>query len=153
MEKKEKENVIEFGGRSYGKASIQEILQRCDLLVTDNVALMKVNKSLKFQLGGLKTSNANYRKQVEKLKGEVEHYKNLDIEGDELYEKKIAECEELQNSLKKANKRNDGLVQSITAYTNQCLEYQDRISELKGEIEKLNETIEYEKMPWWKKIF
>ena len=49
----EKEIVIECGGRSYGKAAIQDLLQE--------------NTSLKRQLGGLKTSNANYRKQVENL--------------------------------------------------------------------------------------
>ena len=75
-------------------------------------------KALKRQLGGLKTSNANYRKQVEQLKGQVEHYKGLDIEGDELYENKIEKCEELQKQLDMANLTIGELRGQIASYNN-----------------------------------
>jgi len=109
--------------------------------------------SLKRQLGGLKTSNANYRKQVEQLKGQVEHYKGLDIEGDELYEGKIAECEELQKQLDMANLTIGELRGQIASYNNHILDYKDRIESLKEENESLRKAISYEQKPWWKKIF
>jgi chromosome segregation ATPase len=149
----EKEIVIEYGGRSYGKAAIQDLLQRVDAMRTSGEEMGKEIASLKRQIGGLKTSNANYRKQVEQLKGQVEHYKGLDIEGDELYEKKIAECEELQKQLDIANLTIGELRGQIASYNNQILEYKDRIESLKEENESLREAIAYEQKPWWKKIF
>lgn len=123
------------------------------MLIEDNTALMLELGSLKRQLGGLKTSNANYRKQVEQLKGQVEHYNGLDIEGDELYEKKIAECEELQKQLDMANLTIGELRGQIASYNNQILEYKDRISSLQEENNGLHDAIEYEQKPWWKKLF
>lgn len=110
-------------------------------------------KALKRKLGGLKTSNANYRKQVEQLKGQVEHYKGLEIDGDELYEKKIAECKELQKQLDMANLTIGELRGQIASYNNQILEYKDRIASLQEENNVLYDAIEYEQKPWWKKLF
>ena len=109
--------------------------------------------SLKHQLGGLKKSNANYRKKVEQLKGQVEHYNGLDIDGDELYEKKIAECEKLQKQLDMAKLTIGELSGQNASYNNQILEYKDRIASLKEENNGLYDAIEYEQKPWWKKIF
>lgn len=109
--------------------------------------------SLKRQLGGLKTSNANYRKQVEQLNVQVEHYKGLYIDVDELYKKKIAECEELQKQLDMANLTIVELRGQIASYNNQILEYKDRIASLQEENNGLYDAIEYEQKPWWKKIF
>ena len=109
--------------------------------------------SLKHQLGGLKKSNANYRKKVEQLKGQVEHYNGLYIEVDELYKKKIAECEELQKQLDMAKLTIGELSGQIASYNNQILEYKDRIASLKEENNGLYDEIEYEQKPWWKKIF
>ena len=109
--------------------------------------------SLKRQLGGFKKSNANYRKQVEQLKVQVEHYNGLDIDGDELYEKKIAECEKLQKQLDMANLTIGEQRGQIAYYNNQILEYKDRIASLKEENNGLYDAIEYEQKPWWKKIF
>lgn len=109
--------------------------------------------SLKRQLGGLKTSNANYRNKVEQLKGQVEHYKGIEIDGDELYEKKIAECKELQKQLDIANLTIGELRGQIASYNNQILEYKDRIASLQEENNVLYDAIEYEQKPWWKKLF
>ena len=109
--------------------------------------------SLKHQLGGLKKSNANYRKQVEQLNGQVEHYNGLYIEVDELYKKKIAECEELQKQLDMAKLTIGELSGQNASYNNQILEYKDRIASLKEENNGLYDAIEYEQKPWWKKIF
>lgn len=109
--------------------------------------------SLKRQLGGLKTSNANYRKQVEQLKVQVEHYKGLYIDVDELYKKKIAEFEELQKQLDMANLTIGELRGHIASCNNQILEYKDRIASLQEENNVLYDAIEYEQKPWWKKLF
>ena len=109
--------------------------------------------SLKHQLGGLKKSNANYRKKVEQLKGQVEHYNGIYIEVDELYKKKIAECEELQKQLDMAKLTIGELSGQNASYNNQILEYKDRIASLKEENNGLYDAIEYEQKPWWKKIF
>lgn len=109
--------------------------------------------SLKRQLGGFKKSNANYRKQVERLKVQVEYYKCLNIDGNELYEKKIAECEELKKQLDMANLTIGELRGQIASYNNQILEYKDRIASLQEENNGLYDAIEYEQKPWWKKIF
>lgn len=109
--------------------------------------------SLKRQLGGFKKSNSNYRKQVEQLKGQVEHYKGIEIDGEELYEKKIAECEKLQKQLDMANLTIGELRGQIAFYKKQILEYKDRIASLQEENNGLYNAIEYEQKPWWKKIF
>ena len=109
--------------------------------------------SLKRQLGGFKKSNANYRKQVEQLKGQVEHYNGIDIDGDELYKKKIAECKELKKQLDMADLTICELRGQIASYNNQILEYKDRIASLQEENNGLYDAIEYEQKPWWKKIF
>jgi len=108
--KVKKENVISCGKKN---PTQREIELQFDIV------------SLKRQIGGLKTSNANYRKQVEELK------KELDM----------------------ANFTNDELRGQIASYNNQILDYNDRISGLKQEIEDLRAVIEHERKPWWKKLF
>ena len=108
--KVKKENVISCGKKN---PTQREIELQFDIV------------SLKRQIGGLKTSNANYRKQVEELK------KELDM----------------------ANFTNDELRGQIASYNNQLLDYNDRISGLKQEIEDLRAVIEHERKPWWKKLF
>lgn len=109
--------------------------------------------ALKCQIGGFKAANTNYRKQVEKLKQLVEHYKNLGVESDKLYEKKISECDDLTKQLNDANLTIDKLHCQIEGYNNQILEYKDRIAEKDIEINNLNTAIEYKKKPWWRKLF
>lgn len=133
-----KENIESCGKKNQ---SAREIELECEIV------------SLKRQLGGFKKSNANYRKQVEQLKGQVEHYNGLDIEGDELYEKKIAECKELQKQLDMANLTIGELRGQIASYNNQILEYKYRIASLQEENNGLYDDIEYEQKPWWKKLF
>ena len=99
--------------------------------------------SLKRQLGGFKKSNANYRKQVEQLNVQVEHYKGLDID----------ECEKLQKQLDMSDLTICELRGQIASYNNQILEYKDRIASLQEENNGLYDAIEYEQKPWWKKIF
>jgi membrane-bound ClpP family serine protease len=95
--------------------------------------------SLKRQLAGSKGRN-------KQLSEQLQHYKELDLEGDELYEKKIAECAEKDNVIEglrcQVNKiavKNKEL--ELTSFAKQKL-----IDELKLTIQELQK-------PWWKKIF
>jgi DNA repair exonuclease SbcCD ATPase subunit len=172
----EKEIVIEYGGRSYGKAAIQDLLQRVDAMRTSGEEMGKEIASLKRQIGGLKTSNANYRKQVEQLKGLVEHYKALDLEGDHLYEDKIAELDNAKKEIMRLQsvrndvvpkKNYDELAEKLeikNAFIEQLQEkaqnlmidnskLQDTVNMKESVISELEETIDELSKPWWKKIF
>jgi chromosome segregation ATPase len=153
----EKEIVIEYGGRSYGKAAIQDLLQRVDAMRTSGEEMGKEIASLKRQIGGLKTSNVNYKKQVEKLKAEVEHYKALDKEGDELYEGKIAEIEEIKKrhygELKEKQRVTDGLSAQVHELIEKNRELETKVSVNNEYIVELEATIEELEKPWWKKLF
>ena len=67
-------------------SEIGEMEKTIQTIKGDNEALIMENLSLKRHLCGYKTSNNNYKKQVEELKARVGHYKALDLEGDHLYE-------------------------------------------------------------------
>ena len=110
--------------------------------------------SLKRQNAGLKGLNKQLQKRVE-------HYKKLDLEGDELNEEKIAKIETLTNELKAINKE---LEQSKLAYSNvsaQAIGRRETIDKLnkkicglEKEILELRSTIDsYNAMPWYKRIY
>lgn len=105
-----KENIVSCGKKNPTQREVE--------LQLDNVRLKR-------QIGGLKTSNANYHNQVIGLKKELEM----------------------------ANFTNDELRGQIASYNNQILDYNDKIAEYKQEIEELNTALEYERKPWWKKLF
>jgi len=109
--------------------------------------------SLRHQIGGFKTSNAAYRRKIGYLKERVEHYKSLDIEGDELYERKISECEDLKVQLDSAQLTIQQLHGQIASYNSQILDYNERIEDLNNVISELREEIERRNAPWWKRMF
>lgn len=108
--KVKKENVVSCGKKNPTEREVE---------------LQREVVSLKRQIGGLKTANANYHKQMAELKSKLE----------------MAEL------------TNDELRGQIASYNHQILEYNDRIAGLQNEIDDLQNVIEYEKKPWWKKIF
>ena len=114
----------------------KDLEQRLALMDADNSALAVELAHYKKVAAGLKGRN-------KQLAEQVEHYKNLDLEGDVLYEKKIAECEEKDKVI-------SGLNSQVTKL-NRCVESKD------GEIKALKEQLEslqnYKSLPWWKKIF
>lgn len=61
-------------------SKISDMEKTIQTIKGDNEELIKENLSLKRHLGGYKTSNDNYKKQVAELKERVEHYKALDLE-------------------------------------------------------------------------
>ena len=79
------------------------------------------------------------------LKAQVEHYRELDLEGDELYEKKIAELED-------ANKRIEQLEEEVDSLKLKCIDLIGELREANHKNETLSDILEYETMPWWKKF-
>ena len=95
------------------------------MLIEDNTALMLECDTLKQQLGGYKTSNANYRRTIESLK--------MDVNG-------------LAEKLRESEKR----FRDITlVYT----DIRTERDELNRKVIILEEEIEDLKKPWWKRIF
>lgn len=101
---------------------------------------------LSHQIGGYKTTNENYRKKVAELKERIAHYKNLDLEGDMLYEKALADIDA-------KNKVIEGLHSQVTELSNKVNELNDEKVKLKAENIDLDIALKYEQLPWWKKIF
>ena len=117
--------------------------------------------SLKRQNAGLKGQNTLLRNQIKELQKRVEHYKALDLEGDELNEKRIAENESLMNEIREVNKQlknaeDQCAIAKTSAFRKQeeVEKWKDKLSDQLNENSKLRSIIrEYEEMPWYKRLF
>ena len=148
---------------------IKDLEGRIAIMDADNSALCTDLEHWKKVAAGLKGRN-------KQLAERAEHYKQLDLEGDELYEKKIAECDDLKKQLEEAKQVAENLVpkdkyeeleRSIENKNIFIEQLQDRIQKTSIEKSKLetdlsvkkceittlvNEMNELKK-PWWKKLF
>ena len=111
------------------------------------------------EIVSLKRSVTSYKGANSKLKKEVEMYKNLDLEGDELYEKRIAETDKLKLALEakdKALKEKEsvisGLNEQVYKLSQQVQTLKDSVAKKNADIQDLNALLDYEKLPWWKKM-
>lgn len=95
------------------------------MLIEDNTALMLECNTLKKQIGGYKTSNANYRRTIDSLK--------MDVNG-------------LAEKLRVAEKNFNEIALVNTAIRTERDELNRKVITLEEEIEDL-------KKPWWKRIF
>ena len=144
------------------------------------------NTSLKRQIGGYKTAKSNYEKKVERItkgsaaviddyaeqvrtlqqelaeaKSCVEHYRQLDKEGDELNEKRIADIEALKNQNEKREKELQSAkveIQSLkevnTTLSRQIVQLEDSLNE--ALVQRDDYRANYEaimSLPWYKRIF
>lgn len=164
---------------------IRDLEERLALIKVDNSRLLEELRQSKKAASGYKGRNVQFQKelkdlkeQLENMKMRMEHYKLLDLEGDGLYEQKIAELddakaeiERLRNMEEKENtvpKRDyDELEKSVEKKKAFIEQLQERVQELMIErsnlqcsvkakdniIEELEETIDELSKPWWKKIF
>ena len=115
---------------------IKDLEKRISLMEADNTALFTDLAHWKNVANGLKGSN-------KQLSERLQHYKELDLEEDGLYEKKIAECEEKDKVIAGLN--------SQVAKLGRFVEAKD--SEIKALKEELESLRNYKSLPWWKKIF
>lgn len=157
-------------------SKISDMEKTIQTIKGDNEELIKENISLKRHLGGYKTSNDNYKKQVAELKERIEHYKALDLEGDHLYEDKIAELDNAKKEVMRLQamrddvvpkKYYDELVEKIESKNSFIEQLQEKVqglmidnSKLQGTvsmnesvIKELEEAVDELSKPWWKRIF
>ena len=118
---------------------IKDLEQRLALMDADNSALAVELEHWKRVAAGTKGRN-------KQLAERVEHYKNLDLEGDMLYEKALADIDA-------KNKVIEGLHSQVTELSNKVNELNDEKVKLKAENIDLDIALKYEQLPWWKKIF
>jgi predicted RNase H-like nuclease (RuvC/YqgF family) len=104
---------------------------------------------------------AHWKKVAAGLKGHnrqlanrVEHFRQLDLEGDELYEKSIAEIDRLKSIIEEKDTTIAGLESQINEMLKTMREQSKRIECLKSDVGVAEANLEYYKsLPWWKKIF
>lgn len=161
-------------------------MYKIDELQSKIADLEMENTSLKRQIGGYKTAKSNYEKKVERItkgsaaviddyaeqvrtlqqelakaKSCAEHYKQLDKEGDELNEKRIAEIETLKTQNEKREKELQSAkveIQSLkevnTTLSRQIVQLEDSLNE--ALVQRDDYRANYEtimSMPWYKRIF
>lgn len=92
-----------------------------------------------------------YNRQLAKR---VEHYKQLDLEGDKLYEKRLSEIDRLKSSIEEKDATIAGLESQISKMSETMREQSNRIESLKGDVGVAEAKLEYYKsLPWWRKLF
>ena len=148
---------------------IKDLEQRIALMDADNSALAAELAHFKKVASGAKGRN-------KQLAERIEHYKNLDLEGDHLYEDKIKELEDAQREIQSLRSfRNDlapitkvkELEKSIENKNQFIEQLQEKVQELKIKlceaesrndsqksiIDELDETVNKLSKPWWRKLF
>lgn len=118
---------------------IKDLEQRLALMDADNSALAADLEHWKKAAAGAKGRN-------KQLAERVEHYKNLDLEGDVLYEKALAEIDAKKKVI-------EGLHSQVKELSDKVTELNDEKVKLKAANTDLELALSYEQMPWWKKMF
>ena len=126
---------------------IKDLEERIAMMDADNSALCTDLEHWKKVAAGLKGHNRQLAKRVE-------HYKQLDLEGDELYEKRLAEIDRLKSSVEEKEATIAGLESQISKMSETMREQSNRIECLKGDVGVAEANLEYYKsLPWWRKLF
>ena len=129
--------------------------------------LTKEVSHLRSQLGGYKKSNDLYRKKIAKLEKLINHNRAVDIEGDHLYEEKLAELEKTKKELgdvflkiaeyKSSIETKDGFIETLQQKCSGLMvenkELASRASALEEMVDEAEETIAELRKPWWKRLF
>ena len=126
---------------------IKDLEERIAIMDATDSALCADLEHWKKVAAGLKGHNRQLAKRVE-------HYKQLDLEGDELYEKRLAEIDRLESSIKEKDATITGLESQISKMSETMREQSKRIECLKGDVGVAEANLEYYKsLPWWRKLF
>jgi len=118
---------------------IKDLKERIALMDADNSALAVDLAQLKKVAAGLKGRN-------KQLAERIEHYRQLDLEGDALYEKKIAECDEKDKVI-------EGLRCQVNDIVIKNKEFEATVFAKQELIDELELTIHELQKPWWKNVF
>lgn len=122
-------------------------IERIKVLEKDIEAYRKDGEELGEEILALRRSVASYksantmcRRKIDALKKQVEHNRDVDVEGDHLYEEALATIESMK-------KTEQGLNEQVLKMT-------EELGNLKKERNTLTtELLEERAKPWWKKIF
>ena len=133
---------------------IKDLDQRIALMDADNSALAVDLEHYKKVAAGLKGRN-------KQLSERINHYKELDLEGDKLYEKAIREAETLRiaicgkdKKIADQSKTIDGLYSQISSLKETIASHEAEIKDLKGDAKATEANIEwFNTLPWWRKMF
>ena len=129
--------------------------------------LTKEVSHLRSQIGGFRKANDMYRKKIKKLEKLVKHNRAVDIEGDHLYEEKLAELEQTKKELcdvslkvaeyKSSIETKDGVIESLKKKCSGLMvenkELTNRASALEELIDEAERTVAELRQPWWKRLF
>lgn len=118
---------------------IKDLEQRIAMMDADSSALAAELEHYKKVAAGIKGRN-------KQLAERIKHYKELDLEGDVLYEGKIAELEE-------KNKVIEGLQCQVNKIAEHNKKLESEISAKQDLIKEMETTISELRKPWWKKMF
>ena len=121
----------------------------------ERIAIMQASDSeLCADLAHWKKVAAGLKGHNKQLKLRVEHYEQLDLEGDVLYEKRLTEIDCLKSTIEEKDATIDGLESQISKMSETMREQLKRIECLKSDVGVAEANLEYYKsLPWWKKIF
>ena len=148
---------------------IKDLEERIAIVQADNSKLLSELEHWKRVAAGSKGRN-------KQLMERIEHYKNLDLEGDHLYEDKIAELdsakkeinylrqercdvvpkkdyEELERTLESKKVFIEQLQERVQTLSLEKATLQSAISLQEGIVKDLEHEIDELSKPWWKKVF
>lgn len=156
------------------KEKIKDLEHRIELMNDGQSELVKQLEHFRNMASGYKGRNAQFQEEVKKLKEQLSRYKELDLEGDRLYEEKIAELDEakkeierlkqmpcadtvlkaeclgFKEQLEKKNTFIEQLQCNVQDLKVQLGKAESTIESQKAIIEELDETIAEHSKPWWK---
>ena len=129
--------------------------------------LTKEVSHLRSQIGGFRKANDMYRRKIARLEKLARHNRAVDIEGDHLYEEKLAELEQAKKELcdvslkvaeyKSSIETKEGVIESLkqkcSGFMVENKKLTSRVSALEELIEEAEETIVELRKPWWKILF
>ena len=118
---------------------IKDLEERIALMDATDSALCTDLEHWKKVATGLKGRN-------KQLSEQLQHYKDLDLEGDGLYEKKIAECAEKDRVI-------EGLRCQVNDIAIKNKEFEATVFAKQELIDELELTIHELQKPWWKRMF
>ena len=121
-------------------ARIQSLEKDIEMYRKDGEKLGDEILSLRRSVSSYKSANTVLRRKVDELTKKAEHNRDVDVEGDHLYEEALAKIEDMK-------KTELGLSDQVAKLTT-------RLIEVDSEKESLKKELEEEKAkPWYKKIF
>lgn len=144
--KKEKENDVATRLEQLNDKRINDLEEKNKALVKNGVEMTKEIKHLKLVIAGQKG-------RLQLMSKEVDKWKKLELEADELNEQRIAKIEELDNALCAKDKTVSGLESQVSELIVKKKQLESAIEAQADVIKELEETVYKLRQPWYKKIF